>query len=478
MTRSTKPWEAKWKIVSELGGGAQGSTRLVESVSQVPKKAVLKILKNVRDQQARARMHREVTSLATLANTGVKVPQVYDGNTELYQDAVIPLYFVMEFIPGKTLADEVLTRGKIPPETALAMTMDLCRTIGSAHSENVFHRDIKPDNIIIRDFEKGDLVIVDFGLSFNQEQFADGQAVTETGDRFRNQFLSLPEHGTLGGSRRDPRSDLCSLCAILYFCLTGHQPVYLQDEQGRLPHRRNNFSIRETLGNHPICKPLEAVLDRGLAVNIDDRFQTIDELLGRLKGAAAMKDKTIENPLAVAREVRASLRQRDRKTQLADFAAIAAPLFQLMTQHAHQVGRQLSEEGFLFGISGIPATTPEGIEAVQGQLAFSLGLQAHQGIGRTVLLTMGAKGNQMVLLRRIGRNTQELTDSAPITALMGRGYSMAKARQIAEKTNPWHELSWFEPNYAPSEEDLKTHVDSSFSIAIRDLEAEILGGHS
>jgi eukaryotic-like serine/threonine-protein kinase len=142
-----KPWEAKWKIVGDLRRGAQGSTHLVDSASQPAKTAVLKILNNAKSQQARARMHKEVTSLGTLANIGVKVPHVYDGNTELYQHAAIPLYFVMELIPGNTLAEEIRARGKIPPETALAMTLDLCSTIASAHNENVFHRDIKPDNI-------------------------------------------------------------------------------------------------------------------------------------------------------------------------------------------------------------------------------------------------------------------------------------------------------------------------------------------
>jgi len=472
-----KPWEEKWKVLSELRRGAQGSTHLVESLSEPTKTAVLKTLNNAKSQQARARMYKEVASLGALANIGVKVPHIYDSNTDSYQDAAIPLYFVMEFIPGRTLADEVSARGKLPPEPALAMTLDLCSAIASAHNESVFHRDIKPDNIIVRDFEKADLVIVDFGLSFNKEP-PDGQTLTETGERFRNQFLSLPEYGTLGGSRRDPRSDLCAVCGILYFCLTGHRPVYLQDEQGRLPHRRNNFSLREAIGNHPMCKPLEAVLDRGLAVNIDDRFQTIDELISRLKGTAVMRDQVIDNPIAVAREVRAALRQKDRKTQLAEFTAISAPLFQLMTNYAHEIGRQVGQQGFLFGISGVPASRPEGIEAVEGQLAFSIGLKAHQGIGRIVLLTMGARGNQMVLLRRIGRDANDLTGTARITASMGRGFPMAKAKQIDEKANPWHELSWFEPNCLPSEEDLKRHIDSSFSIAMRDLEAEILGGQS
>src|SRR5262245_37815997 len=123
MTKTVKPWEAKWNIVGDLGQGGQGSTRFVESVDHPPTKAVLKTLKNARDPQARARMHREVTSLGTLANTGMKVPKIFDGNTGLYQDPSIPLYFVMEFIPGKTLAEEVFARGKIPPETALAMIM-------------------------------------------------------------------------------------------------------------------------------------------------------------------------------------------------------------------------------------------------------------------------------------------------------------------------------------------------------------------
>src|ERR1019366_5419608 len=98
-------WNKKWVEIEPLSGGGQGDTILVKSISGEPPQAVLKLLKpqKAQDAKARGRMAQEVTNLKVLRNAGGKVPQVLDGNTEQFEDLTEPLFFVMEYIVGKTL---------------------------------------------------------------------------------------------------------------------------------------------------------------------------------------------------------------------------------------------------------------------------------------------------------------------------------------------------------------------------------------
>jgi serine/threonine protein kinase len=150
------PWSDKWKVESKLSRGGQGTTWLATLQADSTRQAVLN---NQKSEQARARMRREAVALDTLAKSGVKVPAVVDGNTEAYADPAVPLYLVTEFIPGKTLTDEVRQRGRISLDQAAAFALDLCGTVAAAHRDNVLHRDLKPANIVVRNRSPADLVV-------------------------------------------------------------------------------------------------------------------------------------------------------------------------------------------------------------------------------------------------------------------------------------------------------------------------------
>jgi serine/threonine protein kinase len=125
----------------------------VKAVSGEPAKAVLKHLKpeKANDSKARGRMAQEVTNLRVLRSAGGKVPQVLDGNTERFEDPSIPLYFVMEYIQGKTLAETVQESNGLGVKASVGIALDLCSTMSVAIMEGIVHRDIKPENIICHD---------------------------------------------------------------------------------------------------------------------------------------------------------------------------------------------------------------------------------------------------------------------------------------------------------------------------------------
>jgi serine/threonine-protein kinase len=343
-------WSERWTEVKPLGGGGQGDTLLVRSNSDQSKQAVLKLLKphKAKDPKARRRMYQEVANLKILRSAGGKVPETLDGNTDVFENIDMPMFFVMEFIPGQMLAHLVAQSRNLSVECSLEIALDLCSTLRVAGKEGIVHRDIKPENIIVRSTTPADVVMVDFGLSFNEDTDPTNTSVDEGLD---NKFVSLPERRGPGENKRDPRSDITDVCAILFYCLTGCSPRNLRDSQGRPPHRRPNYELTGRVQNPAQLAMLNGLLDRGLNYELDSRFQTVEELIGRLNEVANPTEKRVTEDLdvVVSREV-AALRRNDRKTQLSNYFANLQPLMQSVQQLFNDLQLRLSRhKAFSFG---------------------------------------------------------------------------------------------------------------------------------
>jgi serine/threonine protein kinase len=177
----------------------------------------------------------------------------------------------------------------------------------------------KPENIIVRDFDKADLVIVDYGLSFNEED--EGDSLTDTGETIGNRFYRSLDMTLPGADKRNPLADVASLSAIFYYCLTGHRPVQPLDGHGKMPHQRDGCSLREPLEDHARLKDVEALLDRGLAPDFRNQFRSAEEVAERLQTLLRPVGPRGKRDLAqVARESAVQLRQYSRNTRLAEVA--------------------------------------------------------------------------------------------------------------------------------------------------------------
>jgi hypothetical protein len=141
------PWIEKWIELKPLGGGGQGDTLLVRSKSDDTNQAVLKLLKphKAQDSKARRRMYQEVANLKILRSAGGKVPEVLDGNTESFDKLDVPMYFLMEFIVGDTLANLVKQNSAFSVDISIRIALELCSILRVAAKEGIVHRDIKPD---------------------------------------------------------------------------------------------------------------------------------------------------------------------------------------------------------------------------------------------------------------------------------------------------------------------------------------------
>lgn len=341
---AARPWEANWirDSGSAIGRGGQGHAFLMQSRHDASKKAVLKLQidRKQKDPVARRRMFQEVSSLKVLASAGADVPHVLDDNTGQFGDLSVSLFFVMEYIPGPTLAQYMKEKGPLPLRQAVGISLSLLTTLEIAFKEGIVHRDLKPENMIVREFDPPALAVVDFGLSFNAE---DDDAITRADEALENNFLSLPERRGNQENKRDPRSDITSVCAILFYCITGSVPKHLRDSQGRPPHRWEHSLPSKFVPDQREAALVTNVLERGLQYEVDLRFQSTGELRTRL---GELLDPHVKVPaedlLDLATRQSALLRRQDRRTQLAELRHACRSLNDHLSRATESISRRLA----------------------------------------------------------------------------------------------------------------------------------------
>ena len=163
--------------------------------------------------QLRQQFQQEATILARLSHPHlVRVGDFFEesGNA----------YLVMDFVEGQSLADLIARQGPLPEHQVLEWARQLLDALAYCHSQGVIHRDIKPQNVIIR--PDGRAVLVDFGLVKLWDP-RDPRTRTVVHAMGTPEYAP-PEQYDLAG-HTDPRSDLYSLGATLYHALTGQLPA-------------------------------------------------------------------------------------------------------------------------------------------------------------------------------------------------------------------------------------------------------------
>jgi beta-lactam-binding protein with PASTA domain/serine/threonine protein kinase len=165
------------------------------------------------DRDARTRFEREARAVARLDHPCLV--NVFDQGTDEREDGDL-VFLIMELVPGGTLRELLRERGPMPPHAALAVTEPVLQALALAHREGMVHRDVKPDNVLIRDDHQ--VKLADFGLvrASRQQSAAGGGPVIGTAA-----YLS-PEQ--VQGRSTGPQSDVYSAGVMLFELLTGHPP--------------------------------------------------------------------------------------------------------------------------------------------------------------------------------------------------------------------------------------------------------------
>lgn len=187
----------------------------------------------------------------------VQIHNVFQANNTVY--------IVMEYVGGMTLANLVRGfGGRMPWQVVYALLEPLMRSLHTIHGMQIIHRDVSPDNIMIRNTD-GTAVLLDFGAAHHVSD----DAISEHSVSLRIGYAPAEQYSSVG--KQDGRIDEYALCATMYFALTGMKPP---DATERL---YAGTPLR-SLGGSGISQAMEAVLYKGMAVRADDRFPDIAAL--------------------------------------------------------------------------------------------------------------------------------------------------------------------------------------------------------
>jgi serine/threonine protein kinase len=276
-----KPEIPGCKIISVLGEGGM-STVYLGVQEKLERKVAIKVLEPafLKNKLTAARFEREAKTAAMLSHSNII--QIFD--TDKAGDY---FYIVMEYLE-KSLKDQMKINpgGRMPPGKALDIIENIMKALDYAHFRGVFHRDIKPDNIMFRQDDTP--VLVDFGIA---RVFESKDELTKSGVSMGTSYYMSPEQ-CRALLDIDGRSDIYSLGVILYEMLAGQKPYegktqvsivlkHIQDPVPQLPDELSQY---------------QPLIDRMMAKDRDERLSTAPQFLEVRKKISAAHQETRTQP--------------------------------------------------------------------------------------------------------------------------------------------------------------------------------------
>lgn len=279
---------------------------------------------------------------------------------------------VTEKLDGKDLEAHVAGGRKLTPSEAVRWVRQACRGVAAAHALGVVHRDIKPSNLFLASDAGGavTLKILDFGVAKIGGESAE---VTSTGVIVGTPAFMAPEQAR-GASSADARSDVYALGAVLYRLVTGQSPYGGSDASTTLIRLLEESPARPSLVDKTIPPGLEAVIERAMARDPEERFQSAEEL----ERALQPFDEGAHGTIAVRSAAASEAQVASRRARLArPIAGGVATVLSLSSGLAVSVALGLLVDGLhespvigtpelvLVAIGGLVAVVASGVATVR-----------------------------------------------------------------------------------------------------------------
>lgn len=272
----------RYRVIEQIGVGGWGKVYEVEHIHLKNRLAMKVMHSNLADDEGKiARFKREAQALVALDHPNIA--RVVDFTVN--EDDQFCL--MMELLKGASLAAELKKHGPLPVEEALDIVSQICTGLSAAHQKHIIHRDIKPENIWITRDESGapKVKLIDFGLaSIIDETNAASLSLTATGEAIGTPIYMSPEQ--CRGKRADARTDIYSTGCVLYEILTGKQAFEATSlVEALMKHIEGEYKplSKAASANLRDTASFQNVIDKALAVDLSDRYQSIEDLAADLQ---------------------------------------------------------------------------------------------------------------------------------------------------------------------------------------------------
>ncbi len=269
--------DSRYKIIKKLGEGGMGEVYAAEHI-HIDKRFAIKLLRPeiVSNQEAVTRFQQEARSSSSIKHRNIiaidDFGKLADGR----------IYMCMELLDGAALNDLIMQPQSV--ERLLNILIQTGHGLAAAHSRNIVHRDMKPENIFVT-FQNGEDIpkILDFGIA--KVSGNDGQNnLTRTGTIFGTPFYMAPEQAL--GNPVDARTDIYAMGVIMYEVFAGSLPFQGESFMGILTQHITSepepVAQRAAKANRPLPPGLAEIITRCMQKNPAQRFNTMDELVNLL----------------------------------------------------------------------------------------------------------------------------------------------------------------------------------------------------
>jgi serine/threonine protein kinase, bacterial len=264
----------RYQIIQVLGAGGFGETSLAEDTHLPSRRGcVIKELKPItNDPQTRQiiqqRFEREATILENLGENSDQIPKLY-----AYFPENGKFYLVQEWIQGQTLSSIVQSQGKLKETTVREILLSLLSVLDYVHSKGIIHRDIKPDNIILRSADQKP-VLIDFGAVKETIR----TMINPSGNPVQSIVIGTPGYMPSEQAIGRPvyATDIYSLGLTAIYLLTGKHPQELptNPQTGQIIWQQHAANI---------SPELLMVLTQAIEPRTSDRYTTASKMLYALQ---------------------------------------------------------------------------------------------------------------------------------------------------------------------------------------------------
>ena len=324
----------RYELLENIGEGGMGTVYKAKC-HLLNRFVAVKILKTElsNDEEFIARFKREATSIAKLSHQNIV--NVYDVGAENNIN-----FIVMEYINGKTLKQVIKENGRLSSEKTLNIVLQITEALECAHKNNIIHRDIKPDNIMIT--EENIAKVMDFGIA----KVADSRTLTNSSKVMGSVRYFSPEQAK--GKFVDCRTDIYSLGIVMYEMVTGKVPYNAESAITiAMMHIQETVTApKEIITDIP--ENINQVILKAMQKETINRYQTAKEMADILSVIKAKPNYIVEvnNGLDDATNIMVEVKvsdTRDDFTTVMSKAAVAEQIINKKDRVVLPVNKKLSK---------------------------------------------------------------------------------------------------------------------------------------